>query len=55
MSRVLIKPSAEISTRTCPHCATAMKRMDDHTVSELYTRQTWWTCPECRRSRYSQA
>jgi uncharacterized protein with PIN domain len=55
MSRALINPVEEMSARTCPYCAASMKRMDEHTVSEEYTRQTWWTCTQCRRSRYCRA
>ena len=54
-SGALINASIEIAARTCPHCAAAMKRMDEQTVSEQYTRQIWWKCTECRRSRYSRA
>jgi len=55
MSRALTNPSAETSSRTCPHCDAAMKRVDEHTVSEQYTRQTWWKCTQCRRARYFRA
>jgi hypothetical protein len=55
MSRALTNLVLETSVRVCPHCAAAMTRMDEHTVCEQYTRQTWWTCTECRRSRYYRA
>jgi len=55
LSGALTNPFVEMSNRACPHCAAAMKRMEEHAVSEHYTRQTWWGCTECRRSRYYRA
>ena len=55
MSRALTNPSFVETNRTCPHCAAAMKRVDEHAVSERYTRQTWWKCTQCRRARYYRA
>jgi len=55
MSGALTNPFAEMSTRTCPHCAASMKRVEEHAVSEQYTRQTWWKCTECSRSRCYRA
>jgi len=55
MFRALTYPVAEMSARTCPHCAAAMKPVEEHADLERYTRQTWWKCTECRRSRYSRA
>jgi uncharacterized protein with PIN domain len=55
MSPMLTNPTAAMSTRTCPHCAAVMKRVEEHVISEQYTRETWWSCPECRRSRYFRA
>jgi uncharacterized protein with PIN domain len=55
MSRLLLKPFAEVSIRACLHCAASMKRMEEHAVSEQYTRQTWWKCTECGRARYDRA
>ena len=52
--RALTHPGVEMSARACPHCAAAMKPVEEHAVLERYTRQTWWKCTECRQSRYSR-
>jgi uncharacterized protein with PIN domain len=55
MSRVLAKPFAETSTRTCLYCAASMRLMEECAVSEQYTRQAWWKCTGCGRVRYDNA
>lgn len=55
MSRVLAKPFAETSTRTCLYCAASMGLMEEWAVSEQYTRQTWWKCTGCGRVRHDNA
>jgi hypothetical protein len=52
MSRVLTKPSSEMATRTCLHCAASMSLMEEYAVSERYTRQTWWKCTGCGLLRH---